>query len=193
MSSVRVVVSENAEDDSGVLDRACEPAHGIERPRDGHDAVAADESEGGLDADDARVCGGAQDGSGGLRSEGHREHPRGGTGGGTTAGTAGSAVEVPWVLRGRGLEHGELSCDGLSEHNTTRLLEQGHGGGVVVRNEAFVDLGAPRRCDALSVVDVLGAEGDAVQGTYVLAVGQLSCALGSGIARGVFVKVHPHV
>ena len=187
------MLGENAEDDGGVLDRAGEPAHGIERPRDGHDPVAAHESEGGLDADDAVVCGGAQDGAGGLGAEGHREHPRGGAGGRAAAGSAGRAVGVPRVLRRGRLEHGELGRDRLSEHDASRLFEQRHGGRVVLRHEAFVDLGAPGRLDALGVEDVLDPERDAVQRPGWTTVGQLACALGGGLTRRVLVEGPPYI
>ena len=91
------------------------------------------------------------------------------------------------------LEHGELGRDGLAEHDASRLLEEGDGCGVVLRDEAFVDLGAPGGLDALGVEDVLDPERDAVERTGGAGVGQLACALGGGLTRRVLVECPPHV
>ena len=105
----------------------------------------------------------------------------------------GRAVGIPRVLRRGRLEHGELGRDRLSEHDAARLLEQRDGCRVVLRHEAFVDLGAPGRLDALGVEDVLDPERDAVQRAGGTTVGQLACALGGGLTRRVLVEGPPYI
>ena len=152
------------EHQGGVLYRAGQPAHCIQRPAYGDNAAAGYAPVGGLEADDAVVGGGAQDGADGLGSQGHGADAGGDGYGGAAAGAAGGVVRVPGVKRGGWVKAGKFGGDGFAHHNGAGLFQPGQDGGVIVGDEVGVDLRAGGRRNAGGIENVLDADGYAVEG-----------------------------
>ena len=159
-----VVAREMLEHDGGVFHGVDHGADGVQGPGKGEDAENADAPEGGLEADDAVVGGGAEDGAAGLGSHCAWAHAGGDGDGGAAAGTAGGVGGPPRIEGGRRVAGSELGGDGLAEDDCASLSQTGYGRGVVVGDEVGEDFGAGGGLQTGGIVDVLHAQGDAVEG-----------------------------
>ena len=158
---------------------------------DGEYAVATDPAQGWLQSHDAVVGCRAQDGAAGLGADGQGRHPGGHGGAGAAAGASGGVTGVPGVVGRGGLEHGELGGDGLAQDDCACLLQPGDGGAVEAGDVAGPTPGAHFRRQPVGAIDVLDADGYAVEGRLPADDEQLVAGAAGGCQGPLAVHVGP--
>src|SRR5580693_1035673 len=113
---------ERSSQDGGVADGASQRAGAIERGREWDDAFTRDTAPGGLEANDATEGSGDADGAARVRADAAVAKARGDCGGGTSAGAAWDAFEIPGIADGP--EVGIVGCDAVGELVHVGLAEQ---------------------------------------------------------------------
>lgn len=120
---------------------------------------------GGPEADDAAVCGWADDGSNGLGAKRQWHEARRDRRRGAATGSAWRVANVMWVDRGSWCSDRELRRHRLAGDHHTSFEKPAHDRGLRSGNLVGRHVGASMRWKAVDVDDVLDSHGNSVQGT----------------------------
>ena len=156
-----------------------EGADMVERTGEGRQPIARNPPVGGGDAHHPAEGSRLADGASGIGAERHHGGALRHGGGRSAARSAGNAIGrhgIPHRPECRvfgGRTHGELIAVGLADDQAAGLFHADHRGGVVGRDVIGQHFGAAGGADTLGDDDVLDGDGDAGQGTRLLAAGDL--------------------
>ena len=142
---------------------------------EGDDAVPADSTVGGLEADDAVEGGRAADGAAGVGAVGCGAEASSNGGSGAATGAASVVGEIPGIVGGvkeggLGAAGGKFAHGELTEVNGAGLAQAGSDGGVDFGESLFVDLRLGGGSDTFDIKEVFVGDGDAVEGAAVSAM-----------------------